>query len=94
MRLIWSAQARRDLKDIGMYIARNNRQAAVAMIKRIVATAESLIDFPEMGQRGRVSDTRELIVPGAPYIVVYRLGVRAIRIIAIMHTSREWPDSF
>lgn len=70
MDLIWSARAKRDLKEIGTYIAKNNRTAAVAMIKRIVA-AESLLEHPLSGHAGRVPDTRELVVPGSSYILVY-----------------------
>jgi toxin ParE1/3/4 len=94
MALVWSARAKRDVREIGTYIAQNNRAAAVAMVKRIVATAENLNEYPLMGQVGRVDDTRELIISSAPYIVVYRTTTRGIRIIAVMHTSREWPNSF
>lgn len=94
MDLIWSARAKRDLKEIGTYIAKNNRTAAVAMVKRIVAAAESLLEHPLLGHAGRVTDTRELVVPGASYIVVYQTHRRGLRIVAVMHTSREWPDSF
>jgi toxin ParE1/3/4 len=94
MELIWSARAKRDVKNIGVYIARDNRTAAVAMVKRIVAAAEDLIDHPELGRASRVAGTRELIVAGTRYIVVYRQDRNAIRVAAVMHMSREWPDAF
>ena len=64
------------------------------MVKRIVAAATSLNEFPAMGRPGHVPDTRELLVPGTSHIVVYRMSDRAVRIVAVMHTSREWPDTF
>lgn len=94
MTLVWSARAKRDVKEIGLYIARHNRTAAVAMVKRIAATATSLLEYPAMGHAGRVLDTREILVPGTSYIVVYRADRRAVCIVAVMHTAREWPDSF
>jgi addiction module RelE/StbE family toxin len=94
MTLVWSARAKRDVKVIGVYIARHNRTAAVATVKRIVATATSLLEYPSMGHAGRVPDTREILVPETSYIVVYRADGRAVRVVAVMHTSREWPDSF
>lgn len=94
MALVWSARAKRDVREIGVYIAQNNKTAAVAMVKRIVAVAESLNEYPLMGHAGRVDDTRELVVPQTSYIVVYRTTTRGVRIIAVMHTSREWPESF
>lgn len=65
---MWSARAKRDLREIGTYIARNNRTAAVAMVKRIVAAAEHLSTYPQMGRAGRVADTRELVV-GSRHLV-------------------------
>ena len=94
MDLIWSARAKRDLKEIGIYIAKGNRTAAVAIVKRIVAVAESLVEHPLMGHAGRVPDTRELVVSGVSYTVVYQAHRRGIRVVAVMHTAREWPDSF
>ncbi|MDQ2831614.1 MAG: type II toxin-antitoxin system RelE/ParE family toxin [Chloroflexota bacterium] len=89
MALVWSARAKRDVREIGVYIAQNNRTAAVAMVKRIVAVAENLNEYPLMGQAGRVDDTRELVALQTSYIVVYRTTTRGSRIIAVMHTSRE-----
>lgn len=94
MALVWSARAKRDLRSIGAYIAKGNGSAALVMIKRIVSAAEHLTDHPLLGHAGRVADTRELIVAGTPYIVVYRAGNRGVRIVAVLHSSREWPDSF
>lgn len=94
MDLVWSARAKRDVREIGTYIAKNNRSAAIVMVKRIAATAESLIEFPMMGHAGRVLDTYELLIPATSYILVYQADRRRIRIVAVMHTSREWPDVF
>ena len=91
---IWSARAKRDLRAIGAYIAKDNSSAAATMVKRIAAAAEHLSEHPMIGHAGRVADTRELIVAGTSYILVYRAGNRGVRIVAVMHASREWPDSF
>jgi len=92
--LVWSARAKRDVRDIGLYIAQHDQTAAAAIVKRIVATADRLDEYPELGRLGRVNDTRELLVPGARYIVVYRIGRRNVRIVAVMHTSRKWLTTF
>ena len=94
MTLTWSARAKRDVREIGAYIAKDNRTAAVAVVKRVAATAASLLDYPLMGHAGRVPDTREILVTGTPYIIVYRADTRAVRIAAVMHSSRAWPDAF
>jgi toxin ParE1/3/4 len=53
---------------------------------------DALSRYPEMGRAGRVTGTRELIV--FPYLIAYRLKGGAIEIVAILHGSRRWPDSF
>jgi len=47
-----------------------------------------------LGRDGRVEGTRELVVSGLPYIVVYRITGSDVHIVGIQHTSRLWPESF
>jgi plasmid stabilization system protein ParE len=35
-----------------------------------------------------------LIISNAPYIVAYRVVENQVRILAIVHTSRQWPRRF
>jgi toxin ParE1/3/4 len=43
-----------------------------------------------MGRIGRVPLTRELIVGGTPWIVVYRVR-SAVEIIRVLHGAQAWP---
>lgn len=54
----------------------------------------NLSEHPEMGRKGRVRGTRELVVPGIPYIVAYRIHDSAIQILSVYHAARKWPDRF
>ena len=40
---------------------------------------------------GRVAGTRELVVPGTPYVIPYRLRTDRLEIIAIFHGRQKWP---
>ena len=62
------------------------------MVDAVLTRIESLARHPEMGRKGRVSGTRELVV--APYVVAYRVRRTTIEIVAIIHGARRWPDSF
>ena len=62
------------------------------MVEAVVAGIESLARHPDMGRKGRVAATRELVV--APYVVAYRVRRTEIEILAIIHGARRWPDSF
>jgi len=45
-----------------------------------------------LGRPGRVSGTRELVVPGTPYVIPYRLQGQRIEIIAVFHGRQRWPQ--
>jgi toxin ParE1/3/4 len=62
------------------------------MVKKIEEAVLRLTDFPAMGRPGRVSGTRELVVPDAPYIVPYRVRGQTVHILRVFHTSRKWPS--
>jgi len=79
------------MESLSAYIARDNPRAAVAMVDRIVAAAEALCRHPEMGRRGRVAGTRELVV--SPFVIAYRPATNAVEILAVIHSARRWPDS-
>lgn len=88
-RLSFAEAAERDLDAIIDYIALDNPKAAEKVYRAIVATAERLTDFPEMGHAGRLPDTREFIVTGLPYLIVYEVGAEAITVLAVFHGARD-----
>jgi addiction module RelE/StbE family toxin len=94
MPVVWLDEALADLRAVGEYIARDNPEAAYRAMRRIKAAADTLADHPEMGRPDRVEGTRELVVPDLPYILPYQITREAIRILAVMHASRKWPDMF
>ena len=51
-------------------------------------------DHPKIGRIGRVAGTYELVIPGIPYIVPYRILNQEVQILSVYHTSRKWPESF
>jgi len=93
MILKWTHPARNDLIDILDYIADDNPSAALAVIERIEASARRLVDFPLSGGEGSVPDTRELPIPGLPFLVVYRLSNATIEVRRVLHGARQWPPA-
>jgi toxin ParE1/3/4 len=43
-----------------------------------------------MGRPGRVQGTRERIITGTPYIVVYRVR-HEVEILRVLHGAMRWP---
>jgi toxin ParE1/3/4 len=93
MKLIWSHQAAQDLVDLREWIARDNSVAAGEVAKRLLDSAQMLIEFPKLGKPGRRSETREFVVAGTPYFLCYRISPRTVEIIAVVHGARDWPST-
>ena len=94
MQVRWTTPAAAALEAIVDYIAEDNVDAAVSIAARIRGAVDHLSEHPEMGRKGRVKGTRELVVPGVPYIVAYRIKDRVIQILTVYHAARKWPDRF
>ena len=90
MTVRWTQVALRDLESIHSYIGEDRPDAAPAAIERIVAAIDGLGRHPEMGRKGRVAGTRELVA--APYVIAYRIRKFTVEIDAIIHSARRWPD--
>ncbi len=82
MHLEWTGPCLQDLKDAGDFIASKNPQAARRMSERVQEAAEYLLEHPNIGRSGRVPRASELVVSGAPFIVVYRIR---------LPDARKWP---
>jgi len=94
MKLRWTRVALQDLRHLYEYIAEDNPSAANRMVTRIQDATQRLKNHPQMGRPGRVQGTRELVIAGSPYIVVYILADSEIQIVAIIHSAMRWPDTF
>ncbi|MBP9718930.1 MAG: type II toxin-antitoxin system RelE/ParE family toxin [Candidatus Levybacteria bacterium] len=93
MKIVWLLSAQQDLESLTDYIVEDNPRTALEIFTIIKHTIEKLAIFPFAGREGRVENTRELVIPQLPYIVVYQT-VKEIRILAVLHTSRKWPSTF
>jgi toxin ParE1/3/4 len=91
MRIVWAAEARRQIHEIWHYIALDNLGGANRMFTRLVAAVEKLNHYPYLGRPGREA-SRELSVPGTPFIVIYRVQDEEIRIVTILHGAQRGDD--
>ena len=67
---VWSPEAIDDLAALRAYIERDGPAAAQRVALRIIPNVETLLpNNPEMGRPGRVSGTRELVIPRTPFIL-------------------------
>jgi plasmid stabilization system protein ParE len=87
----WSPTAVSHLRHAKTYIAEHNPRAAEATARTILEAVERLAEFPDIGRPGKVPHTRELVVPGTPFFLPYRVKGKVVEILGVIHAARKWP---
>lgn len=93
MRIRWTNRALDTLDTAIEYIAADNPAAAKKIAQKVWDSVQLLKEQPGLGRPGRVSNTRELVIRGLPYIVPYLEKDGTIVILRVLHTSIKWSDS-
>lgn len=91
MTIVWSPRAIEHLAHLRAYISRDNPKAANRIASALLEAVERLAELPSLGRPGRVADNRELVVPGTPYVIPYRLRGDRLEVIAVFHGRQKWP---
>lgn len=89
MRLRWTDRAKRDLLDIGGYIARDNPAAACRWVERLRGRAREAARTPRTGRKvpelGR-DDVREVFL--RTYRIVYRVKADELHVLTVFEGHR------
>lgn len=91
MDVLWRDLAEQELMAIVEHVMLDNPPAAVRLYERLSNAAKSLADFPERFRSGAEPESRELVVPGTPYIIVYRVAADTVEIVAVFHAAQDKP---
>jgi toxin ParE1/3/4 len=95
MRIRYTETALADIRSVLSYLAQKaDEQTALSVLTRVQNAIQSLANFPEQGRAGRVTGTRELIIHKTSLITAYRIVKSEIQILALIHSSRRWPETF
>jgi toxin ParE1/3/4 len=92
MKIVWSRRAIRHLVSVRDYIAQDSPKSAGVVAQRILDLVDQRAVHPNLGKPGRISGTRELVVPRTPYIIPYRIRGERVEAIAVFHGRQRWPD--
>ena len=97
MQLKWTELADIDLDKIEAHIAQQNSPiVAIDVVMNIIDSAHLILpDHPRAGRQGRVKNTRELVIDGIPFIVIYRehISTNCIEILRVLHDAQQWPTA-
>jgi toxin ParE1/3/4 len=72
VKVVWTPEAQQDREQIWDFIVLDTPQAAIRMDELFSNAVAKLADFPQLGQPGKISGTRELI-PHESYRIVYEI---------------------
>lgn len=88
----WLPEANRNRIAQLDYIAADSPLAAADRDDEIERQVNMLYEHPRMGRPGRVKGTRELVISGTSFILIYRLrGSLRIEVLRLLHGSQRWP---
>lgn len=91
MRARWTTDAADDLERICDYISEDRPESARRVARAIVEGVGALKLFPNRGRPGRVDNTRELVFSALPFVAVYEVHDREVRMLRILHGAQQWP---
>ncbi len=91
MKLVLSQRFRDELYREYRFIREANPAAARVVRDRIIKAVQRLKRFPESGRAWRLTGCRELVIPGLPYIVIYKVTADTVIVASLFHASREVP---
>lgn len=88
-RLVITRQASEDIENFILHIAQTTQDKNIArnILKLIRKTLELLVNFPELGHKGRKEGTLEFTVPKLNLILFYKLDKSAgvLYLLAVLH---------
>ncbi len=100
MSIRWTQPANDDFLGIVSWIAAESPAAASRVGRAILAAVESLRVFPSRGRPGLPPDTKELLISGLPYLVVYSVEPAApapeahkVVILRVLHGAMLRPPA-
>jgi len=97
MRLALAPRAKSDLKEIWNYIFQESQDEAIAsrLIEKLLRTIGRLKKSPRIG-RSRADDLGPDLrtFPSGGYVILYRIDASVVRVIRVLHGSRDIPAIF
>ncbi len=93
MPIVWLPAAVQDIIHIRTYISEEDPSSAQRIGLWIDKATARLSLMPHSGRPGRITGTRELVVNGTPYLVIYRVQNNRVEILRVLHGRQSFPDA-
>lgn len=93
MRVRWTTTAQRDVESLTEYLVQRSPRGAARVVRAIYMRADRLGVEPYLGRVGAAPGTRERVVVGTQYIIVYIVEANEVVIFRVIHGAQSWPPS-
>ena len=97
MQLKWTDLAESDLEKIEAHIAQDNSPTvAIDVVMNIIDSTNLILpEHPRAGRQGRLKNTRELVIDGLPFIVIYQenSSTNYIEVLRVLRNAQQWPTA-
>jgi len=93
MKLVWSEQARQEWAAQYRFYLERNSDAARRLRQAVMDGAKRLRVHPKIGRPGRVEDSRELVISGTPFLLVYDENSVRVEILHVYDGRQNWQAS-
>ena len=91
MQIRYEATARADFRNIIAHGVDNHLPDPVAYVHSLRERVMHLADITHPGRRARVANTREWVLSGTPYIVIFQITDDVVTVLRVLHGARDWP---
>lgn len=88
-RLVIAPRAAADLDDILLYIARDNPEAALGLLRRLEGSSRILAERPGLGRRRPELGAGVRVHPVGAYLIVYRAERDRVVVVRYLHGARR-----
>jgi len=89
--LVWSPEAVEDIEAIAAYIERGSPWYARAVASKIVETAESIPEYPELGRMvAEIDDSAIRERLAHRYRIIYHLDEARVLVVAVIHGRQDF----
>lgn len=87
----WTKTAEESLQRNIEYYAEEDPVTAYRIFDEVFDRAGILDDNHDIGRAGRMKGTRELVINGTPFILVYQVNPNDVLILNLLHGAQKWP---
>ena len=90
MKARWHPQAVADVKSAMIYGRNHWPKSAREIAGDILRVVDRLREFPLSGRLGAAAGTREVVMIGYPFPIIYQVENDTLTVLRVLHEAQRW----